>query len=297
MAVTAAMVKELRERTGAGMMECKKALVETDADIDAAVEHLRMSGQAKADKKAGRVAADGQVVIAQSGSTAVVVEINSETDFVAKDDNFGAFVDAVSQAILGADPADLEAVKTLELADGRSVEEARTELVAKVGENISIRRFRRISGAESIASYSHGGRIAAAVAFTGGDNTFGRDVAMHVSASNPVCIGESDVPAETLESERRILTEQAQSSGKPPEIIEKMVEGRVKKFLSEITLLGQPFVKDPDITVAKLAKSAGAEIQEIVRFEVGEGLEKKEENFADEVMQQIQAAKDQDAKK
>ena len=290
MAVTAAMVKELRERTGAGMMECKRALVETNADMTAAIEHLRKSGQAKADKKAGRVAADGLVIVAQSDAAAVVVEINSETDFVAKDDNFAGFVKAVSEAVLAGDPADLEAVSTLSLADGRTVEDARTQLIAKVGENISVRRFQRLSGS-SIASYVHGGRIAAVVAYTGGDETLGRDVAMHVSATNPLSVDENDVPDGVLESERRILTEQAESSGKPPEIIEKMVDGRMKKYLSEITLLGQPFVKDPDITVGKLVKSAGASIQQIVRYEVGEGIEKKEDNFADEVMQQIQDAK------
>ncbi|MEM1261866.1 MAG: translation elongation factor Ts [Pseudomonadota bacterium] len=290
MAVTAALVKELRERTGAGMMECKKALVETGGDIDAAIEHLRKSGQAKADKKSGRIAAEGVVITKTDGANAIVVEINSETDFVAKDDNFMQFADGVAELVLSAAPADLDALNALDMG-GKTVADARTELVAKVGENVGIRRFERLSAAGgAIASYVHGSRIAALVAYKGADDEFGRDVAMHVSATSPVCVDEAGVPAETLNNERRILTEQAEGSGKPADIIAKMVDGRIRKFLGEITLLGQAFVKDPDITVGKLAKQRGAEVVGFVRYEVGEGIEKKEENFADEVMKQIEDA-------
>jgi elongation factor Ts len=282
------MVKELRERTGAGMMECKKALVETDGDLDSAVELLRKSGQAKADKKSGRVAADGCVVIAADGSKAAMVEINSETDFVAKDENFTAYAEAVGATLLTSDVADVEALSAALLGDGRSVEAGRTELVAKVGENISVRRFARLEAADHLGSYTHGARIGALVSLKGGDADLARDIAMHVAATNPVCIDESGVPAETLERERRIFAEQAAESGKPPEIVEKMVNGRVAKFLKEITLLGQPFVKDPDVTVGKLLSGAGAEVTAFVRFEVGEGIEKKAENFVEEVLKQVQ---------
>ena len=284
------MVKELRERTGAGMMECKKALVETDGDLDGAAEVLRKSGQAKADKKASRVAADGRIVIAQDGKIAVVVEVNSETDFVAKDENFVAFAEAVAAAALTSGTTDVAEFASEKLADGRSVEEARTELIAKVGENIGVRRIESVSSDGVISNYTHGARIGAVVALEGGDEALARDIAMHVAASNPMCIDESGVPAETLENERRILTEQAQDSGKPAEIDEKMVIGRVNKFLKEITLLGQPFVKDPDVSVDKLLKGAGASVTSFVRFEVGEGIEKKEDNFVAEVMAQVKGA-------
>ena len=290
MSITASMVKELRERTGAGMMECKKALVETNGDLEAAVEVLRKSGQAKADKKASRVAADGRIVIAQEGNKAVVVEINSETDFVAKDENFVAFANAVAAAALASGTTDVEAFAAEKLADGRSVEEARTELIAKVGENIGVRRIQVVESAGVLASYTHGARIGSVVALDGGDEDLARDIAMHVAATNPLCIDESGVPAETLDNERRILTEQAQDSGKPAEIVEKMVAGRVKKYLKEITLLGQPFVKDPDVSVGKLVADAKATVRDFVRFEVGEGIEKKTENFAAEVMAQVKGA-------
>jgi len=244
MSITASMVKELRERTGAGMMECKKALVETGGDLDAAAEHLRKSGQAKADKKASRVAADGRVVVAAEGNKAVIVEVNSETDFVAKDENFTAFSDAVAALALATGTTDVEAFAAETLADGRTVEVARTELISKVGEKIAVRRISFIESGSVLASYTHGARIGAVVALDGGDEALARDIAMHVAASNPSCIDESGVPAETLENEKRILTEQAQESGKPAEIVEKMVIGRVNKFLKEITLLGQPFVKE-----------------------------------------------------
>ena len=291
MSITASMVKDLRERTGAGMMECKKALVESDGDLDAAAEALRTSGQAKADKKAGRVAADGKVVIIRDGDKAVIVEVNSETDFVAKDENFIAFADAVATAALRSGTTEAAALAVESIGDGKSVEEARTELVAKVGENISVRRASIVDKVGSIGSYTHGARIGSIVTLEGGDDDLARDIAMHVAATNPVCIDESGVPAETLETERRIFSEQAADSGKPPEIVEKMVTGRVAKFLKEVTLVGQPFVKDPDQTVGKILGAAGASVKSFVRFEVGEGIEKKEENFADEVMKQIEDAK------
>ena len=289
MAITASMVKELRERTGAGMMECKKALVEADGDLDAAAEALRKAGAAKADKKASRVAADGRVVIKQDGSKAVVVEVNSETDFVAKDENFIAFADAVADVVLASGETDVAALATQAIGD-TTVEAARTELVQKVGENISVRRAQIIEAAGPLGFYTHGARIGAVVALDGGDEDLARDIAMHVAAINPVCIDESGVPAETLETEKRIFTEQAEASGKPAEIIEKMVTGRVAKFLKEITLVGQPFVKDPDVSVGKLLKGADASVASFVRFEVGEGIEKKEDNFVEEVMAQVQGA-------
>ena len=287
MSISASMVKELRERTGAGMMECKKALVETDGDMDQAIETLRKSGQAKADKKSSRVAADGRIVIASAGNDAVIAEINSETDFVAKDENFVAFAEAVTNVALENAVDDVEALASATLPDGRAVELARTELISKVGENITLRRFSRVSSADHLGNYTHGARIGAVVALSGGDAELARDIAMHVAASNPACIDEDGVDAGTLERERRIFTEQAQDSGKPPEIIEKMVSGRVAKFLKEITLLGQPFVKDPDLTVGKLLKNAGATVKQFVRYEVGEGIEKKADNFVEEVMQQV----------
>ena len=291
MTISASMVKELRERTGAGMMECKKALVEADGDLDAAAEVLRVSGQAKADKKSSRVAADGRVVVAQGDDSAVIIEINSETDFVAKDENFLAFTDAVAIAAMTSGTTDVAEFASQKLADGRTVETARTELIAKVGENISVRRIKSVASAGVIASYTHGARIGAVVALDGGDEALARDIAMHVAATNPTCIDESGVPAETLKNERRIETEKAQGSGKPAEIIEKMVTGRMNKYLKEITLLGQPFVKDPDVSVGKLLSDASASVTAFVRFEVGEGIEKKVENFADEVMKQIEDAK------
>lgn len=291
MSISASMVKELRERTGAGMMDCKNALVQANGDADVAAENLRKAGQAKADKRSSRVAAEGRVVIAADGNRAVVVEINSETDFVAKDENFLAFTGAVVAAVLDSGVTDVSSLADVSLADGRSIEVARTELAAKLGENISVRRIAAITGNGSIGAYTHGARIGAIVAMDGGDEVLARDIAMHVAASNPTCIDEAGVPADVLERERRILTEQAEDSGKPTEIIEKMVTGRVAKFLKEITLLGQPFVKDPDVTVGKLVKAANASVSAFVRFEVGEGIEKKQENFADEVMKQIENAK------
>ena len=290
MSISASMVKELRERTGAGMMECKKALVETDGDMEAAAEYLRKSGQAKADKKAGRVAADGRVVIVRDAHKAAILEINSETDFVAKDENFVAFAEAVARAAVAAGIDDVEALASLEIETGKTVETARTDLINKVGENISVRRVAALSYEGPMGYYVHGAKIGAIVALAGGDEELARDVAMHVTATNPTCIDESDVPDNVLEKERRILTEQAQDSGKPAEIIEKMIDGRIKKFLKEITLVGQPFIKDPDVTVGKLLDGKGATVKAFIRFEVGEGIEKKEDNFVEEVMAQVRGA-------
>ncbi len=290
MSITASMVKELRERTGVGMMECKKALVETGGDMEAAAELLRKSGQAKADKKSGRVAAEGRVAIAAAGNKAAVVEINSETDFSAKHDDLVAFATAAAEAALASGATDVATFAGQELADGKTVEATRLELVNTIGENITVRRIAQLESSGALGHYTHGAKIGAVVALDGGDGALARDIAMHVAATNPTCVDEAGVPAETLENERRILTEQAQDSGKPAEIIEKMVNGRVAKFLKEITLVGQPFVKDPDVTVGKLLKGASASVTSFVRFEVGEGIEKKEDNFVEEVMAQVKGA-------
>ena len=292
MEITAAMVKELRERTGAGMMECKKALTEAGGDMEAAIEHMRKSGAAKAVKKAGRIAAEGQIVIASSAdaSRAAIVEVNCETDFVAKDENFKKFAVAAAEQVLAHAPADVEALGQLSV-DGKSLEEARQDLVAKIGENVQVRRFEIVSAeGGKVAAYLHGTRIGVVVAMTGGSEELAKDVAMHVAASRPVCVNESEVPAELLEKEREIFSAQAQESGKPADIIEKMVQGRIKKYLAEITLVGQPFVKDPDTTVGKLLSAAGAQVVRFVRYEVGEGIEKKQENFAEEVMAQARSS-------
>ncbi len=290
MSISASMVKELRERTGAGMMECKKALVETDGNIEKAIEALRKSGQAKADKKSSRIAADGRIAVAVDGNKAAIAEINSETDFVAKDENFIGFINTVVGAALTSSVDDVDALSAITLPDGRTVEAARTDLVTKVGENISVRRFARVEATDHLGNYTHGARIGTLVSMSGGSAELARDVAMHIAATNPVCVDEDGVPADALERERRIFVEQAAASGKPPEIVEKMVTGRVAKFLKEITLLGQPFVKDPDVSVGQLLKSADATVNSFVRYEVGEGIEKKQENFAEEVLNQISQA-------
>ncbi len=286
MAVTAAMVKELRERTGAGMMECKNALVETNGDMEAAIENLRKSGLAKADKKAGRVAAEGKIMEAQAGGNAVLVEVNSETDFVAKDDNFLNFAQKVADAAVAQDNDDVAALMATDV-DGATLEVARQALVSKIGENIQVRRMARIQSDGVIGSYVHGGRIGVLVELDGGDEELARDLAMHVAALSPAYATADEVPAEVLAKEKEILIAQAQDSGKPAEIIEKMVEGRLRKYLAEITLVGQPFVKDGDVTVGKLLDQKGASVKGFTRLAVGEGIEKKEENFAEEVMQQV----------
>ncbi len=288
MAITASLVKELRERTGSGMMECKKALVECDGDIDAAAELMRKSGAAKADKKAGRVAADGAVKVSVSddGKLAAILEINSETDFVAKDDNFQSFANQVLRTVIDNKPESVEGLSALTLADGQSVEEARQALIAKVGENIQVRRFEILESHQTIASYLHGARIGVLVE-SSVDADMTRDIAMHVAAVNPQFVDVSAVPAEFIEKEKAILIAQAESSGKPMEIIEKMIQGRLKKFLAEITLMGQPFVKDPDQTVENLVGKKGGSIARFIRYEVGEGIEKKVEDFAAEVASQL----------
>lgn len=294
MQITASLVKELRERTGAGMMECKRALTESNGDIEAAIEAMRKSGAAKAVKKAGRIAAEGQVVAVQSvdGQTAVLLEVNCETDFVGKDENFGGFVAMVAERTLGENPADIDALAALPSGvDGKSVEERRQELVSKVGENVQVRRFARFEATgDRLGTYIHGMRIGVVVDMVGGDDALARDICMHIAASRPVCVDPKEVPQELLAKEREIYTAQAAESGKPAEIIEKMVEGRLKKYLGEITLLGQPFVKQPDTTVAKLLSDAGASVNRFVRYEVGEGIEKQAENFAEEVMAQVKGA-------
>ncbi|RKZ86288.1 MAG: elongation factor Ts [Gammaproteobacteria bacterium] len=290
MAITAALVKELRERTGSGMMECKKALVESNGDIDAAIEAMRKSGLAKADKKSDRVAAEGVIAIETSadGKRAVMIEVNSETDFVAKADDFINFVNQLLTTVLEAQPVDLDALMAIALNDaGESVEVVRQALVAKIGENIQIRRFELMSSEDGvIGSYRHGDRIGTMVKLTGGDMALAKDLAMHVAASRPQAVSGDDLPAELLEKERDIVVTQARDSGKPEAIIEKMVEGRMKKFVNEISLLGQAFVKDPDMTVEKLVNQANAAVNSFECFEVGEGIEKKEDNFAEEVMAQ-----------
>jgi len=293
MAISAALVKELRERTGAGMMECKKALVEADGDIEAAIEAMRKSGQAKAAKKAGRIAADGMVVIkiGDDGKRGVMVEVNCETDFVAKDANFAAFAEAVGERALASDAADVEALSALPIraaGEESSIAAAREALVAKIGENVQVRRIVRFDAAQGLLfSYRHGLRIGVLVELEGGSEVLGRDVAMHVAASNPLCVSADEVPVVTLAKEREIFRAQALESGKPEDIVDKIVEGRVRKYLGEVTLLGQAFVKDPDTTVEKLLEQAGAKVRRFARMEVGEGIEKKTENFADEVMAQV----------
>jgi len=289
MEITAALVKELRERTGSGMMECKKALVETQGDIEAAVEAMRKSGLAKADKKAGRIAAEGVIIIESgaSGKQAAMVEINCETDFVSKSDDFKDFAGAVAQRVLSDRPADLEALLALPLKNGADdINGARQALVMKLGENVNVRRFVRYEG-DVVGSYLHGGRIGVLVELQGGDMALAKEIAMHVAASRPVSVSSADVAPELIAKEREIFSAQAAESGKPAAIIEKMVEGRIKKFLAEVTLLGQPFVKNPDISVEQRLKESGAQVIRFQRFEVGEGIEKKSGNFADEVMAQV----------
>lgn len=292
MSITAAMVKDLRERTGAGMMECKKALVECNGDIDAAIEHMRKTGLAKADKKAGRTAAEGLIVIKASADNkkVAVVEVNCETDFVTKGDDFQNFSNEVAQLALDNSAADVDALLTCKMASGDSVADTLKNLIAKIGENMTVRRVALLQSSGVVASYSHGSRIGVAVVMEGGDLDLGRDIAMHIAASRPTAVSADDVPADLIAKEREIFAAQAAESGKPAEIIEKMIDGRIRKFLQEVTLLGQPFVKDPDTTVEKLLNGAGAKVVSFTRFEVGEGIEKKQENFADEVMAQVKGS-------
>ncbi len=289
MAISAALVKELRERTGAGMMECKKALVETDGDIEAAIEHMRKTGLAKADKKAGRAAAEG-LIIARSNddnTKVTLTEVNCETDFVAKGDDFIDFANGVADLAFNNDPADTDALLALEMAGGENVGDTCKRLIAKIGENMNVRRFITLTTSGVLGTYLHGSRIGVVVELQGGDLELARDIAMHVAASRPTAVDESEVPAELIEKEREIFSAQAADSGKPADIIAKMVEGRIKKFLKEVTLVGQPFVKNPDVTVEQLLKEKGAKVISFQRIELGEGIEKKSENFADEVMAQV----------
>jgi len=292
MSVTAEAVKQLRERTGAGMMECKKALVETNGDLDAAAELMRKQGLAKADKKAARVAAEGVVALEKSadGKSAAMVEVNCETDFVAREADFQGFCTDVAKVALAANPASLEALNALALPSGESIDERRRALVAKIGENISVRRHAALSATGVLGAYRHGTRIGALVALEGGDAALAHDIAMHVAAVNPEYLSVADVPAEMLAKEREIETEKALAEGKPAEIVAKMVEGRIRKTLNEKTLLGQPFVRDPDQTVEKLLKAAKAEVKAFRRFEVGAGIEKKQDDFVGEVMAQVKAS-------
>jgi elongation factor Ts len=287
MNISAQLVKELRERSGAGMMECKKALAESGGDLDAAIEYLRKQGLAKADKKASRIAAEGRIALAASGDgrRAVLVEVNCETDFVGKDESFVRFAERVAQAALDADTGDIERIRALPL-DGQTVEEARQALVARIGENIQVRRAARLEGPR-VGHYLHGSRIGVLLALEGGDESLARDLAMHVAALKPAWIALEAVPPEVLAKEREIALAQVKDSGKPPEILEKMVEGKVRKALSEQTLLGQVFVKgDGKETVGDLLRKRGGKVLGFVRIEVGEGVEKKADNFAEEVMKQ-----------
>jgi elongation factor Ts len=289
MNITAESVRQLRERTGAGMMECKRALVETGGDLDAAAEWLRKSGLAKADKKAARIAAEGTVAIERSGLDAALVEVNCETDFVARSDQFQEFARDVASVALAQNPASLEALMAQQQGSA-TLEERRRVLIAKIGENISVRRFARVSAPGVLGTYLHGGRIGALVALRGGDEDLARDLAMHVAATNPAYIDAAQVPAAVLEKERSILAEQTRAEKKPAEIVAKMVEGRLRKYLAEITLLGQPFVKDPDVSVEKLLKKSAATVVQFARYEVGAGIEKKQDDFVGEVMAQVKAS-------
>jgi elongation factor Ts len=286
MNITADTVKQLRERTGAGMMECKKALVETKGDLDAAAELMRKSGLAKADKKASRTAAEGTIAIHRSGSSAAMIELNCETDFVARSEEFQAFARDVAHAAFEHPAPSVEALVQLDVG-GATLEERRRALIAKIGENIAVRRFVRVSAPGALGDYLHGTRIDSLVALEGGNEALARDLAMHVAAINPAYVDASAVPAEILDKEREILTEQTKGEKKPAEIIAKMVEGRLRKYLAEITLLGQPFVKDPDMTVERLLKKSGARVVEFVRYEVGAGIDKKPDDFVGEVMAQV----------
>lgn len=287
--ITASMVKELREATGLGMMECKKALTEASGDMKAAADLLRIKSGTKASKVAGRIAAEGVVsaFVGSDGKDGALVEVNCETDFVAKDASFGGFARQIAEAVARSHPADLESLSQTRLASGETVEAARQALVMKLGENIGVRRFARYHAAGHLALYLHGTRIGVLLDYQGGDDTLGKDLAMHVAASKPLCVSKEQVPAELLAKEREIYTAQAADSGKPANIIEKMVDGRIAKYLAEVTLLGQPFVKDPDQTVEKLLQAKGAKVNVFTLYVVGEGIEKKSSDFAAEVMAQL----------
>jgi len=289
MSITAAMVKELRERTGSGMMECKKALVEANGDMDVAIEQMRKAGLAKADKKSDRTAAEGNITIktSEDGKQAVIVEVNCETDFVGNGDDFRGFTQAIADVALSSGVTTIDALQEQTIGTS-TVEDARKALIAKIGENINIRRLQRIESQEGVIfQYLHGSRIGVIADINGIDQETGRGIAMHIAASKPVCVSEDQVDPALLEKEREIFSAQAEASGKPEQIITKMVEGRLKKYLKEVTLLGQPYIKDPDLSVEQLLSSANARVVSFTRFEVGEGIEKIQENFAEEVMAQV----------
>ena len=290
MAITASLVKELRERTGAGMMECKKSLVETDGDIESAIELMRKTGLAKADKKAGRIATEGKVVVAFSDDAkkGVMLEVNCETDFVAMGDEFGNFASATARRILSDAPEDVAALLTMPLEDGGDdINTVLKTMIVKIGENMSVRRFITFKTEGQLGSYLHGTKIGVVVDMQGADAELMKDVAMHIAASNPKGLDESSLDAAELAKEKEIAAAEAANSGKPENIIEKIVEGKIKRFIKDNTLVGQAFVKNPDITVEKLIKDAGASINGFTRIEVGEGMVKKSEDFAAEVMAQI----------
>ncbi|MBC7991140.1 MAG: elongation factor Ts [Luteimonas sp.] len=286
--ITASLVKELRERTGAGMMECKKALTENNGELDISAEWLRKQGLAKADKKAGRVAAEGRIAVAQNDGKAVLVEINSETDFVAKDHNFLAFTDAVAQAALASGAADADALKSVKLPSGETVEEARAALIAKVGENVQVRRLVRAQSSNNVAAYVHGGRIGVLVEVQGGNADLARGLAMHVAAMNPPYVKASDVPAAFVAKEKEIelakMTDKDKT--KPADILEKIIGGKIAKIVNEVTLYGQPYVLDTNQNVEAVLKSAGAGVVGFQRLAVGEGIEKPNDDFGAEVMKQ-----------
>ncbi len=285
MEITASLVKELRERTGAGMMDCKAALKDANGDIESAIEIMRKSGAAKAAKKAGRIAAEGIISIKQKENNIVMIEVNCETDFVAKDDNFLSFSEAIVDVIMEHDVNDIDNLLKLNF-ENQTIEEATQQLVTKIGEKVTIRRFEKCSIKNQVGIYLHGTRIGVVVEIEGGDQELAKDIAMHIAASKPLYISEDNVSKEVLDKEREIYTAQAKESGKPEEIIKKMVDGRIKKYIKEITLLGQPFVKDPDQSIEEILKLAEANVRSFIRYEVGEGIEKRSDNFAEEVMSQ-----------
>ena len=291
MAISAELVKKLRQLTDAPMMDCKKALVETEGDIETAIELMRKSGQAKAAKKASRVTAEGVLLAQVSNDVGVLLEINSETDFVARDQNFQAFATQVVELALQHQCQDVAELSQQIVSDAtQTVEEVRQALISKVGENINLRRLTLLQSPQAVVGqYVHGGRIGVLVALQGGDENLAKDIAMHIAASGPLVVTPEQVDQDLIAKERDIFTAQAEQSGKPADIIEKMVQGRIKKFLQEVSLLGQPFVKNPDETVADLLKAEGAEVISFVRFVLGEGIEKESVNFADEVMAQVQS--------
>ena len=289
MEITASLVKELRERTGAGMMDCKAALSDARGDIEIAIEVMRKSGAAKAAKKAGRIAAEGIISIKLNENDIVILEVNCETDFVTKDESFLSFVDSVIQIISNNNVSDVD--ELLKLNSGnQTIEEANQQLIAKIGEKITIRRFQKSSIQNQAGTYLHGIRIGVIVEIKGGSEELAKDIAMHIAASRPLFINEDQISQEILDKEKEIYTAQAQESGKPADIVEKMVEGRLKKFIKEITLLGQPFVKDPEKSIEKILKSSNAKVLSFIRYEVGEGIEKRADNFAEEVMSQAKGS-------